>query len=50
MRPNWGPFLLSNYLILLPPLLVWFVGLVFALVRWRRHPRASLLVTIGRGR
>lgn len=27
--------------------LVWLAGIVFAVVRWRRHPRASLLIVIG---
>ncbi len=31
----------------LPLIIVWIVGIVFAILRWRRHPRASLLILIG---
>ncbi|MEJ2710449.1 MAG: hypothetical protein P8074_22750 [Anaerolineales bacterium] len=41
------PFLLSTYLIQIPVFLVWLVGLAIAVIRWRRHPRVSLLVTSG---
>src|SRR5579862_3043713 len=30
-----------------PLYIVYLVGFIFALVRWRRHPRASLLTLIG---
>jgi hypothetical protein len=38
---------LSVLLIQLPVLLVWLVGLVLAIVYWKRHPRVSLLALIG---
>jgi hypothetical protein len=41
------PFLLSIYLVQIPIFLVWLVGLAFAVIRWRRHPRVSLLATSG---
>jgi hypothetical protein len=31
----------------LPLLLVWLAGIVFAVVRWNRHPRVSALVVAG---
>lgn len=30
-----------------PLLIVWGIGILVALTRWRRHPRVSLLVTAG---
>jgi hypothetical protein len=41
------PFLLSTYLVQMPVFLVWLVALAFAVIRWRRHPRVSLLATSG---
>ena len=41
-----GSFLLSSYLVQLPVLLIWLVGIVIAAVRWRRHPRVSLLLCL----
>lgn len=42
---------LSSLLLLLarksPLILVLLAGLAFAVIRWRRHPRASLLASIG---
>ena len=32
-----------------PLILVLLAGLLFAIVRWKRHPRVSLLATIGLG-
>ena len=37
---------LSNYAIQLPIILVWAAGLVIALVRWKEHPRVSVLALI----
>ncbi|MEW6086167.1 MAG: hypothetical protein AB1607_16380 [Chloroflexota bacterium] len=31
----------------LPLFLLWFVGFVLALIRWKRHPRNSLFALIG---
>lgn len=42
------PFLV-NLLTQLPILLVCFVGIVLAIVRWQCHPRVSLLTLIGIG-
>ncbi len=36
----------EEWFALLPVLMVWLVGIVLALVRWRQHPRASLLALI----
>ncbi len=33
----------------LPLYLVWLAGIILALVRWRQHPRASLLTVIALG-
>src|SRR5512141_647840 len=38
---------LSVLLFQLPILLVWLVGLVLAVIYWKRHPRVSLLAIIG---
>jgi hypothetical protein len=35
-----------DYLVRLPALLVWVVGLVVCVACWRRHPRAALLVLL----
>lgn len=40
------PFGLWSYVVQLPVLLVWLIGIVFALVRWPRHPRVSLLALV----
>lgn len=37
---------LSNYLVQCPLFLAWVAGLVLAVMRWKKHPRVSLLVTI----
>jgi hypothetical protein len=37
---------LTVYLTQLPVILVWLIGLVLALVYWRRHPTVSLLAII----
>ena len=37
---------LWSYVVQLPVLLVWLVGIVFALVRWPRHPRVSLAAMV----
>jgi hypothetical protein len=37
---------LSRFLPLTPIYAVWFIGLIVALVRWNRHPKVSLLVTL----
>ena len=39
--------LLGSLLTRLPLLLVWLIGIFVAVTRWDRHPRASLLVTVG---
>jgi heme A synthase len=43
-----GP-VLSNILVQIPVYLAWIVGLILAVVTWRKHPRASLLTLIGLG-
>ena len=40
-------FLLMSFLQRSPILLVALGGIAFAIIRWRRHPGVSLLVTIG---
>jgi hypothetical protein len=37
------PQILTNLLFRLPMLLLWLVALILCLVRWKRHPKASLL-------
>jgi hypothetical protein len=48
---NFGPIFmrtfLSNLALQLPVLLVLGVGIVMAIVRWKKAPRASLLTLIG---
>ena len=41
--------LLRDLLKLTPILVVWTVGLLLALLRWRRHPRVSALVAAACG-
>lgn len=36
-----------SFLISLPVLLVWLVGLVWCIINWRKAPRAGLLALIG---
>ncbi len=36
----------EEWFALVPVLVVWLVGIVLALARWRRHPRASLLALV----
>jgi hypothetical protein len=43
---QFAQFLLSNYVVQIPILLVWIVGLVIAVIRWERYPRASLFATV----
>jgi hypothetical protein len=43
-QPIW---LLGNYAVRAPLLLLWLVGIVAALTRWRRMPRVALLVVLG---
>jgi hypothetical protein len=38
---------LGSLLIQLPLYITWLVGIVLALVWWKRHPRVSLLAVIG---
>ncbi len=40
------PSNLWSYVVQLPVLIVWLVGIVFALVRWPRHPRVSLMAMV----
>ena len=37
---------LTNFVYQIPIFLVWLIGVVVAVVRWRRHPRPSLLLII----
>ncbi len=39
--------LLSSAVLQLPMVVIEIVGIVFAIVRWRRHPMASLLFLVG---
>ncbi len=32
-----------------PVFLVWLIGILFALTRWRRHPKVSLIALIALG-
>lgn len=41
--------LLGNYLAQLPVFLALLAGIILALVRWRKHPRISLLALLGFG-
>ena len=36
----------TSFLVQLPVVLVWLVGLILALIFWKRHPRVSLLTVI----
>ena len=38
--------LLASILAIIPYAFIWLVGILIAIVTWRRHPRLSLLVTI----
>ena len=38
--------ILSILIVQLPLILVWVIGLVLAIIRWKRHPRASLFTLI----
>ena len=39
----------TNYAVLLPIILAWISGFIVALVRWRRHPKVSMLACIAFG-
>ncbi len=39
--------ILTVYAVQLPFYLVWLVGIILAIVFWKKHPKASLLATIG---
>lgn len=41
---NYLPVILTSLASQLPLMLVWLVGFVFAIIRWKHHPRVSLLV------
>lgn len=43
---DYGPVLLTSLGYQLPLMLVWLVGFVFAILRWKWHPRVSLLIVI----
>jgi hypothetical protein len=47
MDPAFVPPPLLNYLAEAPLLVVWAIGAVLALARWRAHPRVSLLALAG---
>ena len=38
--------LLSAFIVHLPTLLVWVIGLLVAIISWSKHPKISLLTTI----
>jgi hypothetical protein len=38
--------LLSQFAVQVPLYVVWVIGIVLAVVRWRRHPRVSLLLLV----
>ncbi len=46
MDMNLIPLIINSLLMQVPVFLVWLVGLVLALVRWKRHPKVSLLTCI----
>ena len=43
METTAGLFL-TNYVYQIPVFIVWVVGAIVAIARWRRHPRPSLLL------
>lgn len=45
LEANAGLFL-TNYVYQIPVFLVWLTGVVVAVMRWRRHPRPSLMLVI----
>ncbi len=46
MDTNLTSLIINSLLMQVPVFLVWLVGLVLALVRWKRHPKVSLLTCI----
>ena len=46
---TWLEQSLAEFLLMLPNLLVDLVGIILALIWWRRHPRASLLTVCALG-
>ncbi len=43
----WNAIMLLSYLLYqIPVFVVWLAGVVLALVRWKRHPKVSLLTII----
>jgi len=44
---NLFSFILSSYLVIIPVLIIWVIGLIIAIARWSRHPRVSMFATIG---
>lgn len=40
---------LGQYLLLLPLVIIWIVGIVIAITSWRKHPQISLYAVIGLG-
>lgn len=45
LNTNAGLFL-TNYVYQIPVFIVWVIGGIVAIVRWRRHPRPSLLLVV----
>ena len=46
MESRWFTLLLPQLLVQLPLWVAWLVGIVLALVFWRKHPRPSMLALI----
>jgi len=47
--PQWVWFVLQGYVCWLPLCAVWLLGMLAAILRWRRHPQVSLLALLGCG-
>lgn len=42
-----GIFEIGNLALMLPIYLVWLAGLIWAVASWKKHPKVSLLATLG---
>jgi hypothetical protein len=40
------PYVISRYAPLLPLYFLWLLGIILALIRWRRHPTVSLVAAL----
>lgn len=46
---QYGSYFLTSFGYQIPVMIVWVVGLVFAISRWERHPQVSQLIVIALG-